>query len=168
MPFALQPITESFYDEAPARYTIDIVVPAAPEQVWAEFSRQNTLDWCRVIRQITYTSPPPYDATTTRTAVLLGGVTIHEQFFIWEEDPVAHHYRHAFYGKDASVPGMKQFGEYTEVTPVTGPDAGAGSRILWKFAFSMSGIALPPRVSSKIAALAFGSVKKDTLRHFGV
>ncbi|GAB08844.1 hypothetical protein GOARA_021_00810 [Gordonia araii NBRC 100433] len=163
MPFALQPITEAFFDDAPVRYVIDVEVPAAPDHVWSEFTRQNTLDWCRALKKVTYTSAEPYDETTTRTAALApGGVTLHEQFFIWDEDPAAHRYRHAFYAKDSSVPWLKKFGEYTEVTPA--PDG--GSRIVWKFAMQLGGVALPSALSSKISAAAFGTVKKDTLKHF--
>ena len=163
MPVALTPVVESFFDQAPMRYLIDVEVPAAPDYVWSEFTRQNTLDWCRALTSVTYTSPQPYDATTTRTAVLRGGVTLHEQFFIWDDDPATHRYRQAFYGLDSSVPGLKQFGEYTEVTPAER----GGSRIVWKFALAVGGVTLPSFLSSKIAAVAFGSVKKDTVRHFG-
>ena len=70
MPYSLQPITdESFFDAAPLNYTIDVEVPAEPDYVWSEFTRQNTLDWCRALKKVTYTSPEPYDAKTTRTAV---------------------------------------------------------------------------------------------------
>ncbi len=128
MPFALQPITESFFGEAPMRYTIDVEVPAAPDYVWSEFTRQDTLDWCLALKQVTYTSPAPYGPKTTRTAVLAPGlVTINEQFFLWEEDAQAHRYRHAFYGKVCSVPGLKNFGEYTEVTPAGTAAASSGS-----------------------------------------
>ncbi|MFT4199184.1 SRPBCC family protein [Gordonia sp. (in: high G+C Gram-positive bacteria)] len=164
MPFALQPITESFYDDAPVRYVIDVEVPADPDYVWSEFTRQNTLDWCRALKKVTYTSAEPYNDKTTRTAELApGGITLNEQFFIWDEDPAAHHYRHGFYGKTSSVPGLKNFGEYTEVTPVDG----GGSRIVWKFAMKMSGVALPGFLSNPIASLAFGTVKSDTVKHFG-
>ncbi|QKT06609.1 SRPBCC family protein [Gordonia sp. X0973] len=165
MPYALQPITESFFDEAPVRYVIDIVVPADTDFVWREFTRQDTLDWCRALKKVTYTSPAPYNAKTTRTAVLSPGVvTLNEQFFIWDEDPEQHRYRHAFYGKVASVPGLKNFGEYTEVTPAD--DAGGGTRIVWKFALRTSGLSLPGFLSSPIAAAAFSTVKSDTEKHF--
>lgn len=164
MAFDLAPITESFYDDAPVRYVIDVQVPAAPDAVWSEFTRQNTLDWCKVLKKVTYTSPVPYDDATTRTAVLFGGVTLHEQFFLWEEDPETRRYRHGFYGLDASVPGLKHFGEYTEVTPA----AGGGSRIVWKFALQLAGPSLPAPISSRIAGAAFGLVKNDTVKHFSV
>ncbi|GAC58898.1 hypothetical protein GOHSU_57_00160 [Gordonia hirsuta DSM 44140 = NBRC 16056] len=162
MAFDLEPITESFYDDAPVRYVIDVQVPADPDYVWSEFTRQNTLDWCRALKKVTYTSPAPYDDATTRTAVLLGGVTLHEQFFLWDEDRQTHRYRHGFYGLDASVPGLTHFGEYTEVTP----GAGGGSRIVWKFALQLKAPALPAPIASKIAGAAFGLVKKDTVKHF--
>lgn len=164
MPYSLQPITdESFFDAAPLNYTIDVEVPAEPDYVWSEFTRQNTLDWCRALKKVTYTSPEPYDAKTTRTAVLApGAVTLNEQFFIWDEDPAQHVYRHAFYAKISSVPGLKQFGELTEVTPAPG----GGSRIVWKFAMRTSGVALPSFLSNPIAGAAFGSVKRDTVKHF--
>ncbi|GED97167.1 SRPBCC family protein [Gordonia crocea] len=162
MPFGLTPFTEPFFDEAPMQYTIDVAVPADPDYVWSEFTRQNTLDWCRALKRVTYTSPQPYGPGTTRTATLTGGVTLHENFFLWEEDPSAHRYRHAFYVEGASVPGMKQFGELTEVT--LGTDG--GSHIVWRFALRLGGIALPSALSSRISSLAFGSVENDTVKHF--
>lgn len=162
MAFALEPFDEDFFSTAPITYTIDVNVPAAPKEVWAEFTRQNTLDWCKALHSVTYTSPEPHHVGTTRSIALApGAVKMNELFFIWDEDDDARTYRHAFHGVEANIPGLKRFGEITEVTP-----AEHGSRIVWKFAIETAGPQLPRFLSTRIAGAAFSSVRNDTIKHF--
>ncbi len=162
MAFGLESFDEDFFAVAPLGYTIDVNVPASPKQVWAEFTRQNTLDWCRVLHSVTYTSPEPHHVGTTRSIALApGAVKMNEVFFIWDEDDAAQTYRHAFHGVEANIPGLKRFGELTEVTP-----AEHGARIVWKFAIETAGPHLPPFLARRVASAAFSSVRNDTLKHF--
>lgn len=161
--YPLEPITdESFFTTAPMRYRIDVNIPVSPEYAWSEFTRQNTLDWCRALKSVVYTSAQPYGVGTTRSIALAPGMaTMEENFFIWEEDPQTHTYRHAFHGVRGSMPGLKRFGELTEVSP-----AEHGSRLVWLFGIELGGRALPSWLSSPISNGAFGTVEADTLKHF--
>lgn len=162
MAFALESFDEDFFTTAPLLHVIDIVVPGSPREVWAEFTRQNTLDWCRALKSVTYTSPEPHQVGTTRSVVLApGAVKMDEFFFIWDEDDAAQTYRHAFRGVRANVPGLKHFGELAEVTP-----AANGSRIVWTFAIQNIGPQLPSFISGPVAKAAFATVQTDTIKHF--
>ena len=162
MAYDLRTFEESFYDTAPMHYLIDVRLPVEPEAAWAEFTRQNTLDWCRALTSVTYTSPEPHHVGTTRSIALAPGVVkMDEEFFIWDEDPATSTYRHGFRAIRANIPGLRRFGEYTEVSPA--PD---GCRLVWKFAMELGGIGLPGFLSSRVANLAFGTVEKDTVKHF--
>ncbi|MBB4135508.1 SRPBCC family protein [Gordonia humi] len=162
MTYDLAPFDEQFYDTAPMRYQIDVALPVASETAWAEFTRQNTLDWCRALTSVTFTSPEPHGVGTTRSVVLAPGVVkMDEEFFIWDEDPATSTYRHGFRGIRANIPGLRRFGEYTEVSP-----ADHGCRLIWKFAMELGGAGLPSFLSSPIANGAFGTVETDTIRHF--
>lgn len=162
MAYDLASFDESYFDTAPMSYTIDVNIPVAPETAWAEFTRQNALDWCRALKSVTYTSPTPYKAGTTRSVALAPGfVKMDELFFLWEENFEASTYRHAFHGVRSSVPGLAKFGEYTEVSPTAN-----GSRLVWKFAMELSGVRLPAFLSGPISSGAFGTIKSDTIKHF--
>ncbi|WP_211220636.1 SRPBCC family protein [Gordonia shandongensis] len=162
MAYDLEPFDESYFDIAPMSYTIDVNIPVSPETAWAEFTRQNTLDWCRALNSVEYTSTPPHHVGTTRSVALAPGfIKMDELFFVWSEDSATSTYKHAFHGVRASVPGLKKFGEYTEVSP-----AANGSRLIWKFAMELGGVGLPPFLSGPIANGAFGTVKTDTIKHF--
>ncbi|ALG84024.1 SRPBCC family protein [Gordonia phthalatica] len=162
MAFDLEPFDESYFDSAPMTYVIDVNIPVTPEKAWAEFTRQNTLDWCRALKSVRYTSPEPYAVGTTRSVALAPGfITMDERFFLWDEDSSTSTYKHAFHGVRASIPGLKKFGEYTEVSPTD-----SGSRLVWKFAMELGGVGLPSFLSGPISSGAFGTVKNDTVRYF--
>ena len=162
MAYDLESFDEPFYDAAPMRYEIDVTLPVAPDVAWAEFTRQNTLDWCRALTSVTFTSAQPHHVGTTRSVVLAPGfIKMDEEFFIWDEDSAASTYRHGFRAVRANIPGLRKFGEYTEVSP-----AAHGTRLVWKFAMELAGVGLPPALSGPIANGAFGTVRTDTIKHF--
>ncbi|GAC70443.1 SRPBCC family protein [Gordonia soli] len=161
--YPLETIDIDFFDTAQITYRIDARIPVSPARAWAELTRQNTLDWCRAITSIEFTSPAPYGVGTTRTAKLAKGLTtLHEHFFLWEEDADAERYRNAFGVLDASVPGTKRFGEYTEIQP-----ADVGSRLIWTFALELPSKAKAVTAfSGPTASTVFKTVEADTLAHF--
>ncbi|MBM7369093.1 SRPBCC family protein [Gordonia hydrophobica] len=163
MAYDLEPFDQSFFDTAPMRYVIDVDIPVAPQTAWAEFTRQNTLDWCRALNSVRFTSPEPYQVGTTRSVALGPGglVKMDELFFLWNDNATTATYQHAFHGVRANVPGLKKFGEYTAVSPTDN-----GSRLVWKFAMELGGIALPSFLSGPISSGAFGTVESDTIKHF--
>ncbi|WP_203338683.1 SRPBCC family protein [Nocardioides limicola] len=161
--FDLAPIDLGFFTDAPISYRMDVHLPVAPAVAWGELTRQNTLDWCRVIRKIEFTSPAPYGVGTTRQAALGPGfVSLSEVFFDWNEDAEAGRYRNAFQVERSTVPGMKRFGELTEVQP-----AEVGCRLIWTFALELPSNAAPVTAfSAPTAAKVFRTVENDTIRHF--
>lgn len=152
-----------FFDRAPISYRIDVHLPVSPARAWAELTRQNTLDWCKAIKGTEYVTPPPYGVGTRRRATLApGGLNLSEYFFDWQEDADAGRYRNAFRVESASVPGIRRFGELTEVTP-----ADVGCRLVWLFGLELpSSSRLVSGFSQPVAAQVFSSVETDTIRYF--
>ena len=76
---------EAFLASAPSRFLDAFEVALPAETVWAELTRDGTLDWCRGL-QITWCSPRPFGVGTKRQARLLGVLLkVQEEYFIWEE-----------------------------------------------------------------------------------
>ncbi|MDT0220498.1 SRPBCC family protein [Gordonia sp. JH63] len=152
-----------FFDDAPVRHVIDVRLPVAPERAWAEFTRQHTLDWCRAIKKIEFVSPPPYGVGTQRRAVLGPGyVTLDEDFFDWTEDPANGHYRNGFRVLRANVPGIRRFGEATEILP-----ADMGCRLKWTFALELpTSSRVVTAFSGPASSTVYKTIEADTLKHF--
>ncbi|GAB93875.1 SRPBCC family protein [Gordonia rhizosphera] len=161
--YPLDDIDLGFFDTAPVTYRIDVNLPVSPQRAWAELTRQNTLNWCRAIKAIEFTSPPPYGVGTTRKASLGPGFAgLSEHFFVWDEDPETGHYRNAFRAVSASTPGLRRFGEVTEVKP-----ADVGCRMIWSFALELASSAKAVvAFSGPTANSVFKTIETDTLRHF--
>ncbi|HEY9315953.1 SRPBCC family protein [Williamsia sp.] len=159
----LSPFAEDFFDRAPITYRIDTRIPVRPERAWAELTRENTLDWCSEINSIEFTSPEPHGIGTTRSAVLgHGRIKLSERYFIWEADTEASRYRNAFLVTDANIPGLRRFGEYTEVVA-----DGDGSRLRWTFAVELAtSSTIAHSVVGGVFRIPLGRVKSDTIKHF--
>ncbi|MBD0862064.1 SRPBCC family protein [Gordonia sp. zg691] len=161
--YPLETFDLDFFDEAPVRHVIDVRLPVTPQRAWAEFTRQHTLDWCRAIKTIEFTSPAPYGPGTTRKAVLGPGyVTLEEHFFDWTENADEGHYRNGFRVERANVPGIRRFGEATEISPTD-----AGCRLRWTFALEL------PTTSRAVTAFSgpasstvYKTIEADTLKYF--
>ena len=161
--YPLEPFALDFFDIAPVTHRFSVNLPVSPATAWAELTRQNTLDWCRIIKSITFTSPAPYGVGTTRSAELAPGyVKLSEKFFCWDEDPEAGRYRNAFYVEQANVPGLKAFGELTEIEP-----APIGCRFTWSFAIELAGVmAKTSKFANPVSAKTFATIETDTVKHF--
>ncbi|MEP9392384.1 SRPBCC family protein [Gordonia sp. VNK1] len=161
--YDLEPFELDFFDTAPIRFRIDVNIPVTPARAWAELTRQNTLDWCKPIKSIDFTSPAPYGVGTTRRAVLSPGyLTLNEYFFDWTEDPENTKFHNAFRVESVNVPGLRRFGEYTEITP-----AAVGSRLVWTFALELGPSSRALNAFSNPASTpVFRTIEADTLRHF--
>jgi hypothetical protein len=105
--------------------TFEVARPAT--DVWAELTADDALSWCRIIDELTWTSPRPFGVGTTRTVKSLKGANvINEHFFRWEEGR-----RKSFYVIDASAPLFTRFAEDYLVEP--GPDGSC--RFKWTIAY---------------------------------
>lgn len=161
--YPMEPFELDFFQTAPITHRFSVNLPVSPEQAWAELTRQNTLDWCRVIKSITFTSPAPYGVGTTRRAQLAPGYAqLSERFFCWDENREAGTYRNAFYVEQSNVPSLRRFGELSEVEP-----SGGGCRFTWSFAIEMGGVmAKTSRFALPITQKTFATLETDTVKHF--
>ena len=155
--FTTQPVEESFFDTAPFLLREAFDVPRPAGQVWADLTAENVLSWCRIIQGVTWTSPRPFGAGTTRTVRALGGLNVlNEYFFRWEDGR-----RQSFYAVEASVPLFTRFAEDYLVESTSENSC----RFTWT-------IAVEPRPAARIASpgtkLLLGTLFRDTRRHFGV
>ncbi|RJQ79777.1 SRPBCC family protein [Pseudonocardiaceae bacterium YIM PH 21723] len=158
--FDLAPIAdESVFTTADRVFSITLDLKADADEVWAGLVADRPLAWCRLLNG-RYTSERPFGVGTTRTVKVLGGGTVWERFFIWDDAQR----RHAFVVEQASLPMLSVFAEDYKVDPVEG-----GSRFTWTFAISPSKFAAPlfPLVFPLIKKLLLSNITKDTVQHFG-
>jgi hypothetical protein len=150
----LPPVDEAFLDSAPSRFvdTIEIALPAAA--VWAELTRDQTLDWCRGL-QITWLSPRPFGLGTRRQASLLGVVLrVEEEYFVWEDGR-----RKAFYVRSVRPLAYRRSAEDYLVEPL-GPDR---CRFTWTLAFELTMLG---KLNAPLSSLIIKRMFSDTRRHF--
>jgi hypothetical protein len=153
--FRNEPVDETFFGSAPVTLseTFEIARPAA--DVWAELTADGTLWWCRILDDVTWTSPRPFDVGTTRTVKSLKGAnTINEHYFRWEEGS-----RKSFYVVTATAPMFRRFAEDYVVEPVSG----SSCRFTWTIAYeSRPSMKLGRPVNDRILRTLF----TDTRRHY--
>jgi hypothetical protein len=154
--FALEPVDERFFATAPKRFvdTMDLPVPA--EKVWADLTGDDALQWCRMIKRVTWTSPRPFGVGTTRTVrVAFGALVANERFFRWEEGR-----QKSFIIVEASLPLFRRLAE-DYVVEQTSPDS---SRFTWTIALEPTAAGRP---GAPLTAAIMRSLFRDTRRHFG-
>lgn len=154
--FATQPVGETFFDTAPFRLKEVFDIPRPAAQVWADLTDEKPLAWCRILQDITWTSPRPFGVGTTRTARAVGGNVLKERFFRWEEGR-----RQSFFVVEASLPLFRRFAEDYLVEPTSE----SSCRFAWC-------IAIEPRPAVRIAnpgnRLLLSTLFRDTRKHYGL
>ncbi len=155
--FTCQPVDESFLDTAPLRLRGSFEIPRPAAEVWAELTAEHPLLWCRILQDISWTSPRPFGVGTTRTVVALGGLNVFkERFFRWEEGR-----RHSFVVEQASAPMFRRFAEDYLVEPA-GEDA-------CRFTWTIAGEARPGfGITTPANRLLLKTLLTDTARHYGL
>jgi hypothetical protein len=154
--FHPQPVDQTFFDTAPVRLaeTFEIARPAAA--VWGELTSEKPLSWCRVIDDVTWTSPSPHGVGSTRTVrALRGGNVLHEFFFRWEEGR-----RKSFYVVEVSGPPVRRFAEDYLVEPVTD----SSCRFTWTIAYEPHPATL---LTGPLTKRLLRTLFTDTRKHFG-
>jgi Polyketide cyclase / dehydrase and lipid transport len=153
--FGVHPADEAFLEGAPLRLSeaFEIAQPAA--RVWEELTADHPLAWCRILRDVSWTSPRPFGVGTTRTARLVGGAgAIRERFFRWEEGR-----RKSFCVVEATAPLFRRFAEDYLVEP----ESDSSCRFEWT-------IAAEPRPAVRPATPGFrrllGTLFRDTREHY--
>jgi hypothetical protein len=155
--FTCLPVEESFLDTAPLRLRGSFEIPRPAAAVWAELTAEHPLLWCRILQDVSWTSPRPFGVGTTRTVVALGGLNVFkERFFRWEEGR-----RHSFVVEQASAPLFRRFAEDYLVEP-RGEEA-------CRFTWTIAGEARPGfGIGTPANRLLLKTLLTDTARHYGL
>lgn len=120
-----------FFDTAPCRFVNVVELPVPPDRLFAVFEDPASWPrWAPGIGEVTWTSEAPYRPGTTRTVRFWGGMSVYEDFFVYDP-PREMAFR--FYGTSERV--WDAFGERYVVE-----DLGDGrSRLTWTVAYAASG-----------------------------
>jgi len=150
----LQPVDQSFFDSAPARYSHRWSIRRPTSKVWDELVSDRPVHWCRG-QTIDWTSPRPFSVGTTREVKVLGGaLKLRERFRLWDQGR-----RYSFYMTDANVPLLHSIAE-DYVVEADGPN---------RCTFT-STVALAPTALGKPGGAVYGFLFnrffKDTTRYF--
>lgn len=118
-----------FIQNAPLRFCNSVELAITPEQVFEVLADAESWPrWASVITKVTWTSPQPYGAGTTRTVDMRGGIVGNEEFLVWE--PFS---RIAFRFNESSNRALTAFAEEYRVVPTPG-----GCRLTWTLAQQVS------------------------------
>ena len=153
--FKNEPVDETFFDSAPVRLSDTFAVKKPATEVWNDLTADRTLHWCRILDDVSWTSPRPFTVGTTRTVKSLKGANvINEYFFRWEEGR-----RKSFYVVDASAPLFKRFAEDYLVEPTSDDSC----TFTWTIAYESRAAMKPGKpVNNRILTTLFA----DTRKHF--
>jgi Polyketide cyclase / dehydrase and lipid transport len=154
--FKNEPVDETFFDSAPVRLSDTFAISQPASDVWNEITADGTLWWCRILDDVSWTSPRPFGVGTTRTVKSLKGANvINEYFFRWEEGR-----RKSFYVVDSSAPLFKRFAEDYNVEPTSDDSC----RFTWTIAYeSRPAMKAGRPVNDRILR----TLHTDTRKHFG-
>lgn len=153
--FSLQPVDETFFDNAPVVLREAFEISMSAPEMWDELTKHDPLGWCKVVDDITWTSERPFGVGTTRTVTALKGVNVQEErFFRWREGT-----RKSFYAFKASGPLFKRFAEDYLLEP-TGEDS---CRFTWTIAYEPT---LLGKAGAPLNKRLLGSLLADTRKHF--
>lgn len=155
--FTTHPVQAGFFDAAPFRLQDQFDIPRPASAVWSDLTTDKPGGWCRILRDITWTSPRPFGIGTTRTVRTVGGIDmLSERFFRWEEGR-----RQSFYVLKASSPLYRRFAEDHLVEPTSETSC----RFTWT-------IAMEPRRGARITnfanRLVLETLFRDTRKHYGI
>lgn len=130
--FPCREIDAEFFETAPVRYVRRTRVEISAERLFGVFEDPNSWPkWAMGIGEVEWTSPQPYGPGTTRTVRFWGGMSVYEDFFVFDS-PREMAFR--FYGISQNI--WSAFGERYRVTEL-GPDA---CELEWTVAFEPAGI----------------------------
>ena len=133
----------------------EIARPAAT--VWSELTADDALHWCRILQNVTWTSPRPFGVGTTRDVKALWGANLpREHYFRWEEG-----HRHSFYAVESSGPLFKALAEDYLVEPRS-DDA---CRFTWTIAVEPTTLGRP---GTPVNRQILKTLLTDTARHYGL
>jgi Polyketide cyclase / dehydrase and lipid transport len=153
--FSCQPVEETFFETAPMRLRGKFEVPFPAATVWAELTSDDALSWCRILQDVTWTSPRPFGVGTTRSVKALWGANLlKEHYFRWEEGR-----RHSFYVLESSAPLFHSLAEDYFVEPTSE----ASCRFTWTIAAQPKALARP---GAPVNRALLKTLFTDTAKHY--
>ena len=155
--FNCQPVEATFFEAAPVRLRARFEVGLPAAEVWGELTSDDALSWCRILQEVSWTSPRPFGVGTTRSVNALWGTNLlEEHYFLWEEGR-----RHSFYVIRSTAPLFRSLAEDYLVEPTS-----EGScRFTWTIALEPKPAASP---ATPLNRLLLRSLFTDTARHYGL
>jgi hypothetical protein len=155
--FKCQPVDETFFAEAPMRLRAGFEIPRPAAAVWADLTGESPLHWCRILNDVSWTSPRPFGVGTTREVKALGGANkLREHYFLWEEGR-----RHCFYVVETTAPIITSLAEDYFVEP-KGEDA---CRFTWTIAVRPSALGRP---GGPVNRAILKTLFTDTAKFYGL
>ncbi len=128
----LKPVNLNFFKTANLSVT-SVIEAKCTQELLMETIRGTTIwtEWAFAITNVDWTCKKPYGLNSTRTVSMLGGLTVKELFFHWQENQHV-----AFYVTESNIPCMESFAEDYLIE-----DLGNGiTRLTWTVAMQMTGI----------------------------
>jgi carbon monoxide dehydrogenase subunit G len=126
------PVGDEFVDDAPVRYVNSVRIEASPASIWAALEDAAAWPrWATVIKNVEWTSPPPFGVGTTRTVTMIGKMLGYEEFIAWEP-----HRRMSFRFNEASMDGVRAFAERYTLDPVSAQT----TQVTWVMAMAPKGV----------------------------
>jgi hypothetical protein len=156
--FDCRPVDEAVFDDAPLLMRGRFEVAKSGEEVWAELTAEEPLAWCRILQEVSWTSPRPFGVGTTRTVSALAGTNVlKERYFRWEEGR-----RHSFYVVEASAPLFSWLAEDYLVEPT----AERSCVFTWTIAAQPRGRI--GRLTAPVNRRLLASLFRDTRKHYAL
>lgn len=155
--FKCKPVDERFFETAPMRLRGGFEIPRPAAAVWGELTADDALHWCRILQDVSWTSPRPFGVGTTREVKALWGANmLREHYFLWEEGR-----RHSFYAAESSGPLFRALAEDYLVEP-RGAEA---CRFTWTIAVEPTAVG---RAGTPLNRAILKTLFTDTARHYGL
>lgn len=158
--FPLETADPEFFTTAPHIFRYVKRFAASPERVWDSLTSDESLAaWGPSVTRLTWLSPRPFGAGSSREVVLAPGVVkVHETFFRWEDGR-----RYSFSVDHANIPSLRRFAEDYLIEP-----AGDGqTQFTWIVAIEPKpAFALPFKALAPVVKAAFGRLASDGERYF--
>ena len=130
--YPCQRVEDSYIDVAPIRFVNSVVVNATPAAIWAALEDALAWPkWASVIKDVEWTSAPPFGVGTTRTVTMSGRMRAYEEFIAWEPGR-----RMSFRFNEAGMNGVSAFAERYLLEAVN-PEQ---TTVTWVMAMTPSGV----------------------------
>jgi hypothetical protein len=154
MAYALKPIDDAWFDQAPLVVPATVALDAPVELVWEALGSDAMWSWAPIIDRVEWITPRPHAAGSIRRLRLLGLNTIEEEFYRWETN------RRATFRVTAQTrPMLDGLAEDFLLEPTPS----GGTSLTWTMAIGLKGLPAPPAFLKpalvKANAAAIGGIK---------